>query len=101
MTLDRDQAVRDTLAQLSPARLQRRIKATAEAHRLLSDRLGRLDEAALRRVLELFNQDVSRDREVQGRFATGLVVWTGGTALIFGLIAGTYNRLLALGQNDR
>lgn len=40
---------------------------------LLSDTLGRLDEAGLRRVLELFNQDVSQGREVQGRFATGLV----------------------------
>lgn len=71
--IDRDQAVRDALAHLPPARLERRIRATAEARALLSDRLGRLDETALRRVLELFNQDVSNGREVQGRFATGLV----------------------------
>ena len=71
--IDRDQAIRDALAHLPPARLERRIRATAEARALLSDRLGRLDETALRRVLELFNQDVSNGREVQGRFATGLV----------------------------
>lgn len=71
--IDRDQAIRDALAHLPPARLERRIRATAEARALLNDRLGRLDETALRRVLELFNQDVSNGREVQGRFATGLV----------------------------
>lgn len=71
--LDRDQVVRDTLAQLPPTRLQRRRRALAEAHELLRDRLGSLDEPALRRVMALFNQDVNFDREVQGRFATGLV----------------------------
>ncbi|MBZ5714899.1 metallophosphoesterase family protein [Nannocystis pusilla] len=70
---DRAQAIRDALAHLPPARLERRIRATAEARALLGERLGRLDETALRRVLELFNQDVSNGREVQGRFATGLV----------------------------
>lgn len=34
---------------------------------------GNFDEKALRRLLELFNQDVNNGREVQGRFATGLV----------------------------
>ena len=71
--LDRDQAIRDTLAQLPPARLQRRRRAIAGAHALLRDRLGDLDEHALRRVMALLNQDVYFDREVQNRFATELV----------------------------
>ena len=71
--LDRDQIARETLAQLPPQRLERRIHALTEAHALFDTTQGRLTEADLRRVLELFNQDVSNGREVQGRFATGLV----------------------------
>ena len=70
---DRDQVLRDTLAQLPPDRVQRRVRATAEAHALLRSTLGELDASLLRRLLELFNQDVNHGREVQGRFATGLV----------------------------
>jgi hypothetical protein len=70
---DRDQAIRDTLVQIPVARVHRRKNAITAAHALIRDNLGRLDEAALRRLLELFNQDMNHGREVQGRFKTGLV----------------------------
>lgn len=70
---DRDQAISDAIVQLPPARIQRRTRALTEARALIESRTVPLDEPALRRLLELFNQDMSFGKEVQGRFKTGLV----------------------------
>lgn len=36
-----------------------------------------------------------------GNFALGLVTWTLGTAVVFGFVAGAYNRLLGTVPSDR
>ncbi|WP_437732710.1 hypothetical protein [Sorangium sp. So ce1335] len=76
-TLDRQQVLRQTRARLHPERIARREDALARARVLIEGSLGRLDETGLRRLLQLFNADHVDGREVNNRFATGLVMSSG------------------------
>ncbi|AUX47630.1 uncharacterized protein SOCE26_091520 [Sorangium cellulosum] len=71
--LDRQQVLRQTRARLHPERIARREDALARARRLIEGSLGQLDETGLRRLLQLFNADHVDGRDVNNRFATGLV----------------------------
>ncbi|WP_434046697.1 MULTISPECIES: metallophosphoesterase family protein [Sorangium] len=71
--LDRQQVLRQTQARLHPERIARREDALARARKLIEGSLGQLDETGLRRLLQLFNADHVDGREVNNRFATGLV----------------------------
>ncbi|MGK3990569.1 metallophosphoesterase [Sorangium sp. So ce136] len=71
--LDRQQVLRQTRARLNPERIARREDALARARTLIEGSLGQLDETGLRRLLQLFNADHVDGRDVNNRFATGLV----------------------------
>ncbi|WP_438000571.1 metallophosphoesterase [Sorangium sp. So ce185] len=71
--LDRQQVLLQTRAQLHPERIARREDALARARALIEGSLGKLDEAGLRRLLQLFNADHVDGRDVNNRFATGLI----------------------------
>ncbi len=71
--LDRQQVLRQTRAQLHPERIARREGALARARTLIEGSLGQLDETGLRRLLQLFNADHVDGRDVNNRFATGLI----------------------------
>ncbi|AUX30660.1 MULTISPECIES: hypothetical protein [Sorangium] len=71
--LDRQQVLRQTRARLHPERIARREDALARARTLIEGSLGQFDEAGLRRLLQLFNADHVDGRDVNNRFATGLI----------------------------
>ncbi|WP_437943384.1 metallophosphoesterase [Sorangium sp. So ce281] len=71
--LDRQQVLLQTRARLHPERIARREGALARARMLIEGSLGQLDEIGLRRLLQLFNADHVDGRDVNNRFATGLV----------------------------
>ncbi|WP_437672542.1 metallophosphoesterase family protein [Sorangium sp. So ce131] len=71
--LDRQQVLRQTRARLHPDRIARREDALARARMLIEGSLGQLDETGLRRLLQLFNADHVDGRDVNNRFATGLI----------------------------
>ncbi|WP_437308658.1 metallophosphoesterase family protein [Sorangium sp. So ce388] len=96
--LDRQQVLRQTRAQLHPERIARREAALARARMLIEGSLGQLDETGLRRLLQLFNADHVDGRDVNNRFATGLV---GNNAnLLVAALAGVNVAVPSLWQAD-
>jgi predicted MPP superfamily phosphohydrolase len=71
--LDRQHVLRLTRDRLPPERIARRMEAIAQASKLIESSLGQLDETGLRRLLQLFNADHVDGRDMNNRFATGLV----------------------------
>ncbi|KYF77977.1 hypothetical protein BE17_45290 [Sorangium cellulosum] len=96
--LDRQQVLRQSRAQLHPERIARREAALARARMLIEGSLGQLDETGLRRLLQLFNADHVDGRDVNNRFATGLV---GNNAnLLVAALAGVNAAVPSLWQAD-